>query len=71
MTNNHPTPDPAWDYAQLWKQTEQFGTQLLDLNAYLVTVENTTPETDRKVRELLENFKASIEGAIALLPPQH
>jgi hypothetical protein len=32
--------------------------------------DNATPESDRKVRELLEALQISVEGAIALLPPQ-
>lgn len=66
--NDMPQPDPSWDYATIWELTGQMGEQLFEVNSYLLTVENATPETDKKARELLEKLRASVEEAIALLP---
>jgi hypothetical protein len=52
---DYPTPDPAWEYYELWNEVRGLKDSLDQFIYYVATLEEITPEIDSRVKA---NFKA-------------
>lgn len=62
-----PTPDPAWDYAapyhELWAIKEATENAI----AAISQIEEASPESDRQMREALEQIEIHLNSAKSFL----
>lgn len=60
-------PDPAWTYSELYNQLQQAKKQLVDLIASMSEIEKATPESDRAVREALDEIGQQLNRTRGML----
>lgn len=71
MTNyqppNYPLPDPSWEYAGIWGEIWEMKAQIEATIKYMGTIEDPNNESDRVMRNHLEQLQIRLNSAIALL----
>lgn len=68
MTTDHPISDPSWDYAQIWEMTHLAKGAIDAAIAYMMRVENASPESDQELRARLEWVRLHVEQALSPIP---
>ena len=53
---NYPIPDPAWDYATIYHRCHHARQELEKLLAYMSQFEEATGESDRCIRDQLDQI---------------
>ncbi|MBD2666692.1 hypothetical protein [Richelia sinica] len=64
---DYPLPDPRWDYSQIWTHSQEAAAQLQELLTYMATIEDATPETDRKIKSQLDSIGQRLNTARRLV----
>ncbi len=57
------TPDPSWDYNELWESLINAHTNLEELIRFITNLEDSTPENDKAIAEKLQIIIASLKEA--------
>lgn len=60
-------PDPAWDYAEIWKMLISMDSYLEDTIEQTAGKEEATPEYDRELEDRLKNTIAHAAYILSLL----
>lgn len=58
---NQPTPDPAWDYYQLWEDLHEFKNKIDEMISFVSQYENSTQDADEQIRRKLSALLYSFE----------
>ena len=70
MTNyqppDYPLPDPAWEYAGIWGEIWALKAQAEKTIKYMSGIEDPNNESDRIVRDHLEQLQIRLNSAVAL-----
>ena len=53
---NYAVPDPAWDYSEIYHDCQDSKAQLELLIIYMSGFEDSTPESDARIKELLDTI---------------
>jgi ubiquitin-protein ligase len=64
LSADYPIPDPAWDYADIWKQVVTMQRSTTALAELLQQTENATPESDRLVNLYLTAIRDNVNTAL-------
>jgi hypothetical protein len=64
LNADYPIPDPAWDYAAIWKQVVSLQRNANALAELLQQTEAATPESDRLVRQYLSAIAENATQAL-------
>ncbi len=65
---DYPLPDPSWDYAELWRHAQDARNEIENLIKYMASIEEATPESDKKIRVLGEWLETHLRLLLAKLP---
>lgn len=63
LSADYPIPDPAWDYADIWKQAVTLQRAANALVELLQQTEDATPESDRLVQFYLNTIRNNVNAA--------
>ena len=66
---DYPLPDPEWDYAEVWRHAQDAKSEIENLIKYLASIEDATPESDKKIRAYGEWVGTHCRLLLAKLPP--
>lgn len=62
-----PTPDPSWEYAGIWNDVWSIRAQTEQIIKYIREVEDANNESDRILRDHLEQIQIRLNSAVAML----
>lgn len=71
MNADCPMPDPAWDYARIWKQVMQMQRCTNALVELLQQTENASPESERLVQLYLNVIRDNVNAALGSDRPSY
>lgn len=66
---DYPLPDPSWDYAELWRHAQDAKAEIEKLIEFMASVEDASPESDKKIRSQGEWIQKHIMLLLGKLPP--
>lgn len=64
LNADYPIPDPAWDYAGIWKQVMMLQRCSHALAELLAQTETASPESDRLVQLYLMAIRDNVNAAL-------
>ena len=56
MAAKYPIPDPSWEYSEVYHRTQEVKQSIEKLIAFMSAIEQPTPETDKSIREYLDQI---------------
>lgn len=56
-----PTPDPAWDYYQIWESLSKVKDEIDEIIGFISSFENASDTSDEKIRNRLVALTYSVE----------
>lgn len=54
MNADYPLPDPAWDYFEIYVDSQRSLVELQQLIQFMSTLENASPEADERIKGALD-----------------
>lgn len=60
---NYPVPDPAWDYSEIYHDCQDSKAQLELLITYMSGFEDATPESDARIKQMLDIIGQKLNSA--------
>ena len=64
---NYPTPDPAWDYTEIFHRCHSVKQAVEKLINYMGTIESATPESDRIIKQTIDSIGQHLNTTRRLL----
>lgn len=65
--NSDPTPDPDWDYSEIWHGIQTAARDLKDLMEYMAAIEDATPQSDAQIKAQLDNIGQTLSSSRGLI----
>jgi len=56
MEIQYPLPDPSWEYSEVYQRVQEVKQSIDKLTGFMATIEYPTPETDKSIREYLDQI---------------
>lgn len=56
MAAKYSHPDPEWEYAEIYQRTQEVRQSIEKLIVFLSAIESPTSETDKSIREYLDQI---------------
>lgn len=56
MEARYPAPDPDWEYSEIYHRVQEVRQSMEKLIAFMNAIEQPTPETDKSIREYLDQI---------------
>lgn len=67
MEARYPIPDPEWEYSAVYHRVQEVRQSMEKLIAFMSAIEQPTPETDKSIREYLDQIGQHLNTTRRLL----